>query len=480
MSLRTWFKNLTSSCGLNSLKDRHRSPLRNRDFSHRLLTFEAMEDRSLLSALTVLNNLDSGAGSLRADIAAAHSGDTIAFAPSLAGQTITLTSGELLINKNLTISGPGAGDLTISGNNHSRVFEVGTGTQATVSGLTISNGFDAQGAGILNNGTLTLTDSILSGNSANKVVKKSTLPNAGGAIENRGTLTIAYCQLTGNSASLGGGIDNHGSATVNSSTLMGNSVTASGGAIVNQGTLSVNNSTLSNNTATSDGGAIDSYGTANVTVAVTGSYLSGNTAVNGSGGAISNHGNLLTVSANSTLSGNHAGNDGGGIATANDPNAKIVVSDSTLSGNSAWAGGGIYTWNVYGTTAITNCTLSDNTARNAGGAIFVGSATMTVSGSTLSGNSANTYGGAIDVFVGALKIDSSGLTNNVALVAGGGIYNSSAGPYGTPTVTVENSSSVNGNTAPAGEGADIYNLGVVYLDSTSSIGIVDGIVVTRI
>ena len=57
------------------------------------------------STLTVTSLADSGAGSLRADIAAAHSGDTIDFAPSLDGKTITLTKGELLINKNLTIAG---------------------------------------------------------------------------------------------------------------------------------------------------------------------------------------------------------------------------------------------------------------------------------------------------------------------------------------------------------------------------------------
>src|SRR5262249_14982881 len=74
---------------------------------------EALEDRWLPSTLTVLNNLDSGAGSLRADIAAAQSGDTIVFAPSLNGQTITLTS-TLSITTGITIQGPGANLLTIS------------------------------------------------------------------------------------------------------------------------------------------------------------------------------------------------------------------------------------------------------------------------------------------------------------------------------------------------------------------------------
>ena len=69
---------------------------------------EALEDRTVPSTLTVPSAADDGsAGTLRAIIADAQSGDIIRFAPSLAGQTITLTSGELAINKSLTINGPG-------------------------------------------------------------------------------------------------------------------------------------------------------------------------------------------------------------------------------------------------------------------------------------------------------------------------------------------------------------------------------------
>src|SRR5262245_20701663 len=60
---------------------------------------EGLEDRIALSTLTVQNNHDAGAGSLRDSIARAHDGDTIVFAPSLVGQTITLTSDELVIRK---------------------------------------------------------------------------------------------------------------------------------------------------------------------------------------------------------------------------------------------------------------------------------------------------------------------------------------------------------------------------------------------
>src|SRR5262249_57836874 len=82
------------------------------------------------------------------------SNDTIQFDPSLtasAPQTITLGGSELLLSRSVTITGPGASLLAISGNNASRVFEVASGTTDTISGLTIekgSNGFG--GAGIIN------------------------------------------------------------------------------------------------------------------------------------------------------------------------------------------------------------------------------------------------------------------------------------------------------------------------------------------
>jgi len=81
-------------------RKRHESPRKRPAFRP---TLEALEGRWVPSTLTVLNNLDSGAGSLRADIAAAHSGDQIVFAKSV--HAITLTSGKLALNKNLDIEG---------------------------------------------------------------------------------------------------------------------------------------------------------------------------------------------------------------------------------------------------------------------------------------------------------------------------------------------------------------------------------------
>src|SRR5262249_50407277 len=137
MSLTRWLSNHLSLSRRPA--SRRQSPAARPRFRPML---EGLEQRWVPSTLTVTNNQDSGKGSLRAEIAAAHNGDTIVFAPSLNGQTITLTSGELLIKTSLTISGPGASQLTVSGKNASRVFELSSKTnpQVTLSGLTISDG----------------------------------------------------------------------------------------------------------------------------------------------------------------------------------------------------------------------------------------------------------------------------------------------------------------------------------------------------
>jgi hypothetical protein len=189
----------------------HRRPARR--FGPRL---DALEDRRLLSTLTVTNNLDSGKGSLRADVSKANKGDTIVFASSLAGQTINLTSGELLIKASLTISGLGADQLTISAGNSSRVFEVAPRYHVALSGLTITNGNGSVfGGAIYNTGTLTVSDCTLSGNRA----------EFGGAIMNQdsSTLTVSGCTFSGNQASFGGGIFTYGNATISNSTFSGNS-----------------------------------------------------------------------------------------------------------------------------------------------------------------------------------------------------------------------------------------------------------------
>ena len=146
---------------------------------------------------TVTNLNDSGAGSLRQAIIDSASGDTINFAVTGA---IYLTSGELQINHDLTITGPGAASLVIRRSTTSffRIFFFDNGTW-NVSGLTINNGHDtAVGGGIYNgNGNLTVSDCTITGNYSN---------SSGGGISNNSdglstnvTTTVRNCAFIANS-----------------------------------------------------------------------------------------------------------------------------------------------------------------------------------------------------------------------------------------------------------------------------------------
>src|SRR4029453_16298382 len=118
------------------------------------------------TTITVINTNDSGAGSLRQALADANDGDTIDFAVT---GTIGLTTGELLIDKSVPISGPGAAILAVDGNLTSRVFHINSGKSASISELTVTHGSTASGngGGILNDhATLTILNSTVSGNFA--------------------------------------------------------------------------------------------------------------------------------------------------------------------------------------------------------------------------------------------------------------------------------------------------------------------------
>ena len=298
------------------------------------------------ATITVTNTNDGGPGSLRQALADAHNEDVINFDPSLNGQTITLTSGELVVNKIVSIYGPGPNNLTVDANHASRVFHVTGGASAGISGLSIINGSASglYGGGIYNDhSTLSVINCTLRGNSANAPT------GGGGGIYNdasygTASVYVLNCTLSGNSASYGygGGIGNEGyngtaTLTVLSSTLSGNSATSGGGIyserlVDGSATLEVLNSTLSGNSA-SFGGAIyarsDAFGSA--TLYVLHSTLSGNSAAGASGGGgIYNTGAITQLTSTvfntsdifnasgmiGSLGYNLSSDDGGGFLTA--------------------------------------------------------------------------------------------------------------------------------------------------------------------
>jgi hypothetical protein len=226
----------------------------------RQLRHEGLEDRTLLAAI-VSNAADAGDGTLRAAIEWVNENpgtDTIEFDASLAGMTITLTSGQLPITDNLTIIGLGADRLVISGNKSSRIFSVDdlaamTQIAVSISGLTLVNGQNLYGNGgaVYNGEDLAVINCVLAGNRA----------AGGGGIFNVGTLAVTGSTLANNFAGDGGGgISGNGTLTVTNSTLAGNSA-GFGGGILNAGTLTVINSTLANNSAKSNyGGGILNVG----------------------------------------------------------------------------------------------------------------------------------------------------------------------------------------------------------------------------
>ncbi len=185
------------------------------------------------TTITVTNGNDSGPGSLRAAIAAASAGDTIAIP---AGTTVSLSSGELLVEKNIAISGGGARTTIVDANGTGRVFDIENAT-VSIDGLTITGGNSSAqkinptvAGGILvegNPGALNLTDSTVTGNTSPS--------GSGSGVYGSGvTLTITRSTIARNTgAGSGGGIDweaaNTGALTVTDSTIVDNTLSVPGG-----------------------------------------------------------------------------------------------------------------------------------------------------------------------------------------------------------------------------------------------------------
>ena len=154
----------------------------------------------------VSTTADSGPGSLRQAIADANPGDTVTFLLSTPS-TITLTGGEVGIDKNLTLSGPASGTITISGNNASRIFNVAAGMTVAVANLTFTQangGTNSGGAIVVQTGaSLNVTNSTFTNNCAYQ----------GGAIQTvggTGLLDISDSTFSGNTATHGAGYGDGG------------------------------------------------------------------------------------------------------------------------------------------------------------------------------------------------------------------------------------------------------------------------------
>lgn len=338
----------------------------------------------------VTNLDDAGAGSLREAIAAANAAagpDVITFAAGVTGK-ITLSSGQLTITDSLQIVGPGRGVLAVDGGATSRVLDIplSTGDVAvSISGLTITNGKAASGAGIrVQDESLSLDDVALTGNTATG--------NGGGLFADgfAMTLTVRNSTISGNTGRTGGGayVEDTGGATVFDTVVIDrNTASAAGGGVFlydPDNDVVVNNATITNNTA-QKGGGIYLYSQDGGSFTISNSTISGNRATTGGGVYLYDIDHPVSIS-NSTISGNTA-NNGAGI-NIDRISAPAVISNSTISGNTATGSGGGVRLARGGGLSIANSTITANSAAEAGGTKSPGP--ITFSHTIIAGNTAAT------------------------------------------------------------------------------------------
>jgi len=259
---------------------------------------------TLREAITAANT-DTASGATAGECVAGSNSDSDTITLTGVAGTITLLSALPNITADVSINGPGASQLTISGNNNFRVFS-----------LTLSSG----------------------------LVSFSGLTITNGRISN----------------DVGGGIYNQSSANVNvTDTTISNGFAVLGGGIANSstGTFTITNSTLINNSASTGGGCYNGLGTLNVI----NSTLNNNSASNGNGGGIITGSTLNII--NSTLHGNFAGGRGGAIYH-NSFDAQISISQSTIVQNTSALGGGGVGNNNGGPIRIINTIVAHNVSNS--------------------------------------------------------------------------------------------------------------------
>ena len=327
-----------------------------------------------LATIIVANNSDSGPGSLRAAIASAVAGDTITFAPGLAGQTIALTSGQLDISpgKNITIDGAAAAGLTISGSNASRAFFVNanvvTSTNFAVKNLIVTNGKTTDRGGAIGttdevnltvenvqfnnnvadkgggaifgnfNNTLTVTNSKFNGN----VATAANDERGAGAIGflSFKNFTVTNSDFTNNKGINGGAINSlQGKLTIQNSRFIGNDTTTAffdtgkdnpflrgfGGAVYTDrasnpseasGTIKISGSVFQNNKGRGEGGAAYLYTGTQDSVTVADSTFQNN--------------EILPLP-----NGGNGGIGGGLVQMNNGANKGFTISNTTFADNKA-------------------------------------------------------------------------------------------------------------------------------------------------
>lgn len=355
--------------------------------------------RVLLAALLLAASLHIAAPARAKTLTVCPDGcefETIADALAAAGDGDVIGIGEgvydggIVVDKDVTLRGAGRDTTAIRGTSDASVVRVRSGANVTIEAVTIMGGGGSPirsgvrgGGGILNEGGLSLRDSIVRDNTASG--------GEGGGVFSASTkrVTIRNAVIRGNQAADGGGIHiGRGDVEIEDTTIAGNRSTRNGGGILERGgeTLRLERCDIVDNRADQDGGGV--LGASEVLLID--SRVTGNRATNG-GGLIG--GRELLKIVNGTVSGNTSAGSGGGIRVG--PGGVQLV-DSVVEQNQTRANGaGIFASSLAGDISLKDSTITGNVASQDGGGILTDSSEVTLDNSTIATNQAGRDGGGI-------------------------------------------------------------------------------------
>lgn len=298
----------------------------------------AYEYPGLVVTNLVTNTEDSGCGSLRYWVVNAADGSIITFDQSLVKDTIPVLSQEIIISKNIEITGLGPGELFLDGMSTNRIFNVAAGASLVLKSISIINGqefTDGGGAIVMQNGTTASFAGV------DFEENKSTGTSSSGGVLSMGgnsSATFDDCYFTKNNSLGNGGCihtNNNSYITITNSEFFDNSANNQGGAVYSSnGNSNIVNSTFQSNRAGFDGGAVFLGGSLNDTIIHC--TFADNQAINGSGGAISNQasfGSNPLYLLHSTIVNNSANFSGGGIHTTTELTfGNDIIAENSLVG----------------------------------------------------------------------------------------------------------------------------------------------------
>jgi len=372
---------------------------------------------------TVSNSDDSGPGSLRAAIMASETGDSIVFSPNTNGVPILLTTGELLIDEDLTIVGNDTTNTVISAGMTSRIFNITGGVNVELRGVALLMGqADDGGALHIAGSEVILRDIAIHHSMA--MLRGGAIFATGGSLWISGS-ELAWNTASGTTATEGGGaifnVDNmltvEGMSAIHHN--MANGVSGSGGGLFTvSGSVMMDHVTIRDNAANRAGGGIE------ITV-----------------GDLTLQDVHLDHNDVAGMAGTpNPGNGGGLHATGT---ATILVSGGTVNGNKAGReGGGL--WNATGIMTVDYVVIDENAAHgpaahDGGGGLFNNGGTLIVRNKTqvmnnVADGAAGSGGGIFNETGGHLMVDQSTISWNTAVRAGGGIEDN-AGANGSVELT---------------------------------------------